>query len=231
MSQTVSHRFPTVSRKKGNGSKNQDTGLPFPRFPPPLGGNGGETVVDCGVRNRKSDLKYGISKNPKIMTKTKYNESAGDLFAEFNPPDENDKTVASGTLHGEPPKTTSQGKRAVRTQGGGLRFFRSNKHQADINALKLKLLPYKPRVGASGPLGLTLIYVYPFKATERAKEREIGYAWHVARPDCDNIAKVFIDVLADLGFMTNDSQIVQLRVEKQRQVNPRILFNLYRIAE
>jgi Holliday junction resolvase RusA-like endonuclease len=31
--------------------------------------------------------------------------------------------------------------------------------------------------------------------------------------------------------MTNDSQIVQLRVEKQRQSTPRILFNLYRITD
>jgi len=138
------------------------------------------------------------------------------------------RTVATGTLNIEPPRTTSQGKRAVRT-GRGLRFFRSSEHQRDIDRLTAALRAYAPAVEASGPLGLTLIYVYPLKATERAKTRIVGYAWHDTRPDCDNIAKVFIDVLADLKFMGNDSQVVQLRVEKQRQLEPRILFNLYRV--
>jgi Holliday junction resolvase RusA-like endonuclease len=137
-------------------------------------------------------------------------------------------TIATAVLHIEPPRTTSQGKRAVRA-GKGIRFFRSAEHQKDIDKLKLELWPYKPRVPASGPLGLSLIYVYPFKATEKSVYRSLGYAWHDTRPDCDNIAKVFIDVLAEEQFMINDSQIVQLRVEKQRQKEPRILFNLYRV--
>jgi Holliday junction resolvase RusA-like endonuclease len=139
-------------------------------------------------------------------------------------------TVATGTLNIEPPRTTSQGKRAVRT-GRGVRFFRSSEHQRDIDRLTAALREYAPAVAAAGPLGLSLVYVYSFNASEKAATKKRGHAWHDTRPDCDNIAKVFIDVLADLKFMSNDSQIVQLRVEKQRQSAPRILFNLYRITD
>lgn len=39
--------------------------------------------------------------------------------------------------------------------------------------------------------------------------------WHISRPDCDNLAKLVLDQITDLGYVwRDDSQVVVLVVEK-----------------
>jgi len=152
-----------------------------------------------------------------------------DIFEEEYKP-QNKNAIVCARIEMEPPRTTSQGKRIART-AKGIKVFRSPEHERDIGRLRAALRPHKPVVAALGALGLTLTYVYPLNAAERAKARGMGGTtrWHHTRPDCDNIAKGFIDVLQELGFFANDSQVAQLTVEKFRGPVPCIMFNLYRL--
>lgn len=55
-------------------------------------------------------------------------------------------------------------------------------------------------------------FAIPKSATKKQR-RELAFAPHTKKPDCDNIAKVILDSLQGLAFH-NDSAIAKLVVEK-----------------
>ncbi len=67
-----------------------------------------------------------------------------------------------------------------------------------------------------GPLFLKLTFTWPWNTSDSKKTRQDGRIWHDVKPDCDNIAKTFIDCMVRCAFLTNDSRIVALKVSKFR---------------
>lgn len=67
----------------------------------------------------------------------------------------------------------------------------------------------KPSEPFAGAVKLTLGFHYGTK-----DKRKIQGIWKTTRPDCDNVAKVFVDSLVHHGWMVDDANIVQLSITK-----------------
>ena len=66
------------------------------------------------------------------------------------------------------------------------------------------LRPHAPKEPLSGAVAITIGFWF--------KSRKHGY--RTERPDCDNLAKLPIDCMMQLGWFHDDSQVVQLCVVK-----------------
>lgn len=126
-----------------------------------------------------------------------------------------------------PPKATSQtaGKR-VRVVKGKPVFFKSQEAKAIEQEYLLKLKRWRPQEPLIGPLQLSVTFRFPFLKGDTKKERENGYIWHDTKPDLDNMSKMLIDCMAELGFFNNDSQICVSTLKKKRAENVGIYIEL-----
>ncbi|MCM0648662.1 RusA family crossover junction endodeoxyribonuclease [Clostridium swellfunianum] len=82
----------------------------------------------------------------------------------------------------------------------------------------LKLIPDKPQLKAV----ISCYYSIPESASKKKKElmknKEIR---PTKKPDCDNVAKIILDSLNKIAY-ADDSQIVELTVNKWYSQNPRV---------
>ena len=67
-------------------------------------------------------------------------------------------------------------------------------------------LPYRPKSPLDGPLLLKLIWHVAPNASAPASARDT-MTWLDTPPDLDNMEKLVLDVMAKMGFITNDSRI------------------------
>lgn len=77
---------------------------------------------------------------------------------------------------------------------------------------------WKTQSGLSFPSGVPIVAEivawFPIpKATPKARAAGMNKAYHIKRPDCDNIAKAILDSLN--GYAYPDDSAVQLRIEKR----------------
>ena len=101
----------------------------------------------------------------------------------------------------------------VHVIGGKPVFFKSAQMKRAGETLAALLGPFVPDVPFDGPLTLSIRFVYPhLKATPK---RDAGL-WlpKVSAPDCDNVGKSTVDLLASMRFIVNDARIARLSVEK-----------------
>lgn len=112
-----------------------------------------------------------------------------------------------------PPKATSQTKRLVMV-GGKPRFFPKKEHQQAENDLMLLIRPHTPPAPMTGPIQLSVSFVFPWRKSETKARRAMGRIPNDCRPDCDNLVKLVGDVLTKLRFYEDDGQVSSLRVSK-----------------
>jgi len=114
-----------------------------------------------------------------------------------------------------PPKATSQGagKRMVIVKGKPM-FFKNRKAQSAENDLTLLCAGHRPAEPFTGPVSLSVDYVFPWRKSEPLKRRALGRVPHTSKPDCSNMIKMLEDVLTKLEFWTDDSLVADLRVTK-----------------
>lgn len=112
-----------------------------------------------------------------------------------------------------PPKATSQTKRLVMI-GGKPRFFPKKEHQAAENDLMMLMAAYAPECPLTGPLKLSVDFVFPWRKSETKRRMACGRLPNDARPDCDNLVKLVADVLTKLRFYGDDGQVSDLHVTK-----------------
>lgn len=72
------------------------------------------------------------------------------------------------------------------------------------------------------PVSIGIKYVFPFVSSTRKKDRDKGEVFMVNRPDVDNLTKSVLDVMTDMHFWEDDSQICELSLLKVRAENPHI---------
>jgi len=124
-----------------------------------------------------------------------------------------------------PTTSTAQGKRQNRATGA---FFKDKRHESAMSVLTGLLAPYRPSVPLSGPVSMSVAFIYPHLATGPKKTRE-GMRYRTTKPDLDNVVKGLIDVMAQLSFFAKgDEQIADLRLSKMHGEEPGIAI---RIAE
>lgn len=128
--------------------------------------------------------------------------------------------VISITLRCTPPSTTAQQKR-VRVINGRPQFFHSAEMRREESTWTSLLRPHQPAEPMDGPLSLSIRMVYPYlKATSKA---HIGRLLpKTTRPDVGNSTKAIEDQLTRLRFITDDSRICRLLVEKFHGPEPMV---------
>lgn len=128
----------------------------------------------------------------------------------------------------EPIRTTHQADlRILKTKDG--RQFIGKMANSDIKAwvrdfkdaiLRMNVIPDKP---LDGPLEVTLYFGFPNIQSDKGKVMPM-----TTKPDFDNLAKSVLDALTDMGFWTDDSQIVFGKVAKFRTPMPFIAVSINR---
>ncbi len=136
----------------------------------------------------------------------------------------------------EPPKTTSQmkgeqiiipkGWPADKSKRPFVHHFKKKDVEEAEKDIARRLLPFKPRQPFTGPMRLVTEWTWEWRVSEPKKNRVDGWAWHISKPDFDNISKTLVDQMAALGFLENDSQICDARVTKQWGDRPGIRITL-----
>lgn len=122
-----------------------------------------------------------------------------------------------------PPKTSHHAKRIVRF--GGFSRLADKPELVEAKAtLDALLLEYQPTTPISGPVSMSLTFVWPWLASDAKRLRQAsgGRVWHPKRPDCSNLAKTLEDRLVRLQFIADDNAVVRLTVEKYRGDKPGI---------
>ena len=112
-----------------------------------------------------------------------------------------------------PPKVTSQTKRLVMLAGKPM-FFPKKEHKQAENDLLVLCQPHAPAAPLTGPVKLSVFFVFPWRRSETKKRIALGIAPNDTRPDCDNLVKLVGDVLTRLQFYRDDGQVSDLHVSK-----------------
>lgn len=111
-----------------------------------------------------------------------------------------------------PPSITAQQKR-VRIVNGKPMFFHGAGMKEQEATWTSLLQPYQPPAPLDGPLALSVRLVYPhLKATKKADVHRL--IPKTSKPDAGNASKHLEDLLTRLRFITDDSRIARLVVEK-----------------
>ena len=76
-----------------------------------------------------------------------------------------------------------------------------------------------------GPVFLNVMFYYSIKDKKRW-----GY-WKTSKPDNDNAVKLLQDVLCELNFFKDDSQVADLHVKKKLSEHPGILIDIGRLIQ
>lgn len=123
-----------------------------------------------------------------------------------------------------PMKTTHHAKRIVRMKGFS-RLADKPELVAAKATLDSLLLPHQPPTPVTGPVCLSLVFTWPWLASDSKRLKAAspgGQVWHLKRPDCSNLAKTLEDRLVVLRFIEDDNAVVRLVVEKYRGDRPGI---------
>jgi len=111
-----------------------------------------------------------------------------------------------------PPSTTAQ-KKGMRFVNGKPQFFHNARMQREEVTWTSLLAPHRPQAPLTGPLELSLCFIYPhLKSTP--KKRLGDLVPKTTKPDCGNVAKHLEDHLTKLRFIEDDARIARLIVEK-----------------
>lgn len=112
-----------------------------------------------------------------------------------------------------PPTANHQNKKIIRI-GKWTRLGDTDELIAAKETIDGLLVPHRPLAPLVGPLTLTLEFTWPWRAGDSLKTRARRLIPRDVNPDCSNLAKTTEDRLAQLCFMRNDSQVVELVVRK-----------------
>jgi Holliday junction resolvase RusA-like endonuclease len=99
--------------------------------------------------------------------------------------------------------------------GGRVRNYMPTKHPVNAFKAAVQLAASQVYSGApiTFPLSLTLVFVFPRPSNRIWKTKTMPREPKASKPDCDNLAKSFLDGLNGLLYV-DDSQVVQLFVSK-----------------
>jgi len=124
-----------------------------------------------------------------------------------------------------PPKSTHQASQRILKRKDGSQFigkFATSKGKRAQDDLMSLLRPHTPPKPLEGALAVTIIWNYPWRKSEPKKNRVHGSLPCDTRPDCDNLAKGFLDIMGRLGYFFDDAQVAELNFSKNWSEHPGI---------
>lgn len=107
---------------------------------------------------------------------------------------------------GTMPKGTAQMKRY---NGRTHTYFKSKTLMETERIYHTMLLPHRPKTPSEAPIRLFVVLYFDKKSPQK-----LWGKYKTTRPDVDNFCKALIDQMTQVGFWTDDSQIVDLRIKK-----------------
>ena len=107
----------------------------------------------------------------------------------------------------DPPTVTAQEKKIVVVKNKPHIYEPENVQEAK-HELKRHLRPFIPKTPLTGPLKLTVSWLFP-KGT---KHKHMEY--RITKPDTDNLEKLLKDCMTQLHFWEDDAQVCVEHVEK-----------------
>lgn len=127
------------------------------------------------------------------------------------------------------PKTTSQQKGAMATEGGGVRFFKKKKVSDAEKLISQALSPFRPPEPFCGPLSVMAKMILPWRKSENKGRMKTcrEYPSETA-PDIDNRWKMVGDQMTQLGFWLDDGQISSLTISKRYGDEPGVMVSISR---
>lgn len=133
-------------------------------------------------------------------------------------------------IPGEPPRATAQQRKVFRT-GGKVRAV-DPKHVAEAKRyLGLALKRYAPQEPLTGPLCVDLVFTFGWLCSDTNRTKSKGWRWKKTSPDCDNQAKIILDVMTRLGFWLDDNQIAGLNITKKHGNIPGITIDIKELRQ
>ena len=124
-----------------------------------------------------------------------------------------------------PPKSTHQASARILKRKDGTQFIgkmSNSKGKRVRDNLMTLFMPHRPSEPLEGPVELRVTWAYGWRSSETKKRKVMPYRWCDKRPDCDNLVKLVKDVLTDLGFWRDDSQVAKLTFQKVWTHKPHI---------
>lgn len=122
-----------------------------------------------------------------------------------------------------PPTHTHQDK-GLTTRYGKPVIYQRRESADTREAIRSRLIQYIPDQPLEGPLYAEINFFYPPTEMAKSKMEKKGMISlpKSTKPDLDNLAKQLLDVMQELGFYRNDSQIWDLFLTKIYHESPRI---------
>lgn len=133
--------------------------------------------------------------------------------------DGNEVKIVLGLSPAETP--TAQQKGAFVGKDGKVHFFTKAKIAKAEKAMKIALEPYAHYTRKWGrvPIEVVFKFLFPYASGTPKKERhKIGPM--LERPDVDNIVKLHLDCLTQVGYWEDDSLVNTLHLAKRRTTGP-----------
>lgn len=103
-------------------------------------------------------------------------------------------------IPGNPSSKTAQQKGEAVVHGHIHHYKKASVREAE-RVLSWQLKRFVPDEPLTGPIRLRVEWFFELKKQKREE-------WKITRPDLDNLEKGLLDVMTDLGFWRDDSQIV-----------------------
>lgn len=120
----------------------------------------------------------------------------------------------------EPPTVTSQQK-GVNFRAK--RFYKTDEVKRAEDLFRTGLHGQQPKTPCEGPVKLTVVWMYGIKGDHHNGEPK------TSRPDLDNTQKILQDVMTEMGFWKDDSQVVALSSSKSWSTTPGIYIRVEQV--
>jgi len=133
--------------------------------------------------------------------------------------------VVQGSASFVPPKTTHHSKKIAR-MGKFSRLVDTPELTSAREVWMAVLRPFTPSAPLVGAIRAHVALTWPWRKGDAMRIRKEGPIPCTVKPDCDNAAKTIFDIMALLGFFSNDAQIYSLLVTKWFGDKPGLQFRL-----
>jgi len=125
----------------------------------------------------------------------------------------------------KPPTSTAQEKKVTVVNGRPV-FYDPPAVKEARRDMTARLAMHKPSKPMSGPVELTVVWLFPKGKTHCHGE------WRVTKPDTDNLQKLLKDCMTRCGFWNDDAQVVRETAEKRWADEPTGIFiNLEELSD
>ena len=108
----------------------------------------------------------------------------------------------------EPPTATKQEQQSTINKAGKHVTYKPARLVEAEDKLTAALIPHIPPQKFAGPIKLEVIWLFGKNSVHAHGD------WKTSKPDTDNLNKLLKDLMTQLGFWTDDAQVVNERISK-----------------